>query len=135
MSGFEVAGIVLGSLPLLISAIEHYESNLDRIRAFWKWEDELAKAIRELWIQHSSYELTLRNLLRDVANLEEIDEMMGDFRHELWSSQALADNLKMKLHVAYGVYVHTIREMESYMIKLASHLDIDRQTVSKLLFY
>lgn len=24
MSGFEVAGVVLGSIPLLISALEHY---------------------------------------------------------------------------------------------------------------
>jgi hypothetical protein len=131
MSGFEVAGVVLGAIPLIISAIEHYESNLDRARAFWKWQDELEKAIRGLWIQHSSYELTLRNLLKEVASPVEINEMMGDFRHVLWGSQLLSDALKANLQVAYEVYFHTIKEMESYMITLASHLNIDRQTVSE----
>lgn len=36
VSGFEVASVVLGAIPLIISAIEHYESNLNRARAFWK---------------------------------------------------------------------------------------------------
>ncbi|CAM1509046.1 Fc.00g027850.m01.CDS01 [Cosmosporella sp. VM-42] len=127
MSGFEIAGLVLGALPLLISAIEHYDSTLDRLTAFFKWEDELKKFLRELWVQYTSLEMTLRGLLKEVASPVEAEEMMLDFRHDLWSSRELAESLEDKLKAAYGVYVYTIKEMESYMVILANHLDIDRQ--------
>ncbi|MBE3044225.1 hypothetical protein IMZ48_16975 [Candidatus Bathyarchaeota archaeon] len=129
MSGLEVAGVVLGAIPIIICAMENYESSLDRARAFWKWQDELEKAIRELWIQHSSFEMTLRNLLKEVASPAEAQEMIQDFGHWLWSSTALSDAFEERLGAAFGVYIHTIREMESYMMRLARNLDLDRQTV------
>jgi hypothetical protein len=49
MSGFEVAGILLGAIPLVISALEHYESALDPAIAFVKWQRELSTAIWKLW--------------------------------------------------------------------------------------
>lgn len=130
MSGLEVAGVVLGAIPIIICAIENYESTLDRVQVFLKWQDHLEKAIRELWIQHSSFEMTLRNLLKEVASPAEAHEMMQDFDHPLWGSVALSRAFEERLGSAFGVYIHTIREMESCMLKLASHLDIDRQTVS-----
>lgn len=74
--------------------------------------------------------MTLRNLLKEVASPVEAQEMMLDFDHSLWSSKALSEAFEEKLGAAFGVYIHTIRELESCMLKLASHLDIDRQTVS-----
>ncbi|KAF5020851.1 hypothetical protein F66182_7106 [Fusarium sp. NRRL 66182] len=126
MSGFEIAGIVLGSLPLLISAAEHYQSGLDPAIAFFKWKDELKKALRELWLQHSSFQLTLRNILKEVASPSETDEMLLDFQHELWRSSELAERLEHRLNAAYRVYIYMMKEMESCMRTLARHLDIDR---------
>lgn len=129
MSGIEVAGLVLGALPLLISAIEYYEASLDRATAFFKWKDELDKAMRELWIQRSYFELTLGNLLQGVASPLEVQSMMFDFKNDLWKSPELADSLRNKLQAAYSVYIYTIREMEGYMVALAKNLNIDRQEV------
>ncbi|KAK3937486.1 hypothetical protein QBC46DRAFT_460845 [Diplogelasinospora grovesii] len=117
MSGIEVVGLILGALPLVISAIEHYESNLDRAVAFFKWKDELEKAMREL------------NLLLDVASNSELEEMMSDAQSPLWKSGELADALQHKLGVAYKLYMHIVKEMETHLKTLASHLDIDRQDV------
>ena len=130
MSGIEVAGLVLGALPLLIAAVEAYQSSLDPLTAFFKWKDELEKAMRELWVQHSYFELTLRSLLQQVAGPAEVDAMISDFNSSLWKSPELANRLKSKLQTAYKVYVYTMGEMEGYMVTLASHLDIDRQQVS-----
>ena len=49
MSGIEIAGLVLGALPLVISALEHYEGALDSTYAFFRWRGELSVAIRKLW--------------------------------------------------------------------------------------
>ncbi|KAF5622006.1 hypothetical protein F52700_10881 [Fusarium sp. NRRL 52700] len=126
MSGFEIAGIILGAIPLLISAIEHYSDSLDRATAFFKWKDGLNSALREFWYQHSSFELTLRNILKDVASPTEIEEMIGDPHHELWKSQDLAQALQDMLKFAYRPYISTIEDMHACMKRLAYHLDIDR---------
>ncbi|KAL4723520.1 hypothetical protein ACLX1H_009155 [Fusarium chlamydosporum] len=126
MSGFEIAGIVLGSIPLLISAIEHYSNSLDRATAFFKWKDGLNSALREFWYQHSSFTLTLRNILKDVASPSEIEEMIGDPHHELWKSQDLSLALQEMLKFAYKPYISTIKDMHACMERLASHLDVDR---------
>ncbi|PNP79395.1 hypothetical protein FNYG_07230 [Fusarium nygamai] len=126
MSGFEIAGIVLGSIPLLISAIEHYSDSLDRATTFFKWKDGLNSALREFWYQHSSFELTLRNILKDVASPSEIEEMIGDPHHELWKSRDLSQALQEMLKFAYRPYISTIKDMHGCMKRLAGHLDIDR---------
>ncbi|KAG4284337.1 hypothetical protein FPRO06_08716 [Fusarium proliferatum] len=126
MSGFEIAGIVLGSIPLLISAIEHYSDSLDRATAFFKWKDGLNSALREFWYQHSSFELTLRNILKDVANPPEIEQMIRDPHHELWKSQELSQALQEMLKFAYRPYISTIKDIHACMKRLVSHLYIDR---------
>ncbi len=132
MSGFEIAGVVLGALPLLISAMEHYESSLDRVLAFFKWKDELHKAMRELWIQHSYYEMTLRNLLVGMVDEAELVEMMSQPQSPLWKSPGLDEKLRQKLGAAHGIYGYTIQNMGRHMETLASHLDIDRKRVCSL---
>jgi len=49
MSGIEIAGLVLGAIPLVISALEHYENSLDPTIAFIRWNRELSTAIQKLW--------------------------------------------------------------------------------------
>ncbi|KAF4494553.1 hypothetical protein FAGAP_9314 [Fusarium agapanthi] len=126
--GFEIAGIVLGSIPLLISAIEHYSDSLDRATGFFKWKDGLNSALREFWYQHSSFELTLRKILKDVASPPEIEEMISDPHHELWKSRDLSQALQQMLKFAYRPYISTIKDMHECMKRLAGHLDIDRDT-------
>jgi len=130
MSGFEIAGIILGALPLVISAIEHYESNLDRITVFFKWQDELDKTLRELWILHSSYEMTLRDFLGGIVCDEYLDKMLASHDSPHWKDAEVHHELRRKLGAAYNVYDYTIREMAGYMTTLASHLDIDRNKTS-----
>ncbi|RYP13602.1 hypothetical protein DL765_006803 [Monosporascus sp. GIB2] len=126
MSGFEIAGLVLGALPLVISALEHYEDGLGTYRAFVKWGDELQKARRELLNQHTSYEMTLMYILQDVVSDTDLAEMMCDAESELWRSEDITMGLTRKLGIAYKPYMLALREMEDVMNTLALHLDIDK---------
>lgn len=78
MSGIEVAGLVLGTLPLIISALEHYEGNHDRAWIFFKWKDELYKALREakLGKAYKVYVYTIQEMqehMRTLSNHLDID--------------------------------------------------------------
>ncbi|KAJ4176730.1 hypothetical protein NW759_017507, partial [Fusarium solani] len=48
MSGFEIAGIVLGSIPLVISTLENYSAGLSTLQAMRKYRRELQSLIRDL---------------------------------------------------------------------------------------
>jgi hypothetical protein len=129
MSGFEVAGLVLGALPLIISAIECYESTLDRAKAFRKYEEELENAMSELWMEYSYYELTLQLLLRDVVSTSELEEMLAVSDSPLWKSEEVSEELALKLGPAYKGYLYLVKKMERQMRSLSRNLDIDRHPV------
>lgn len=126
MSGIEITGLLLGSLPLLISAIEHYNDGLAPAKAFWKWGDQLSHFTRELWYQHTSYELTVRVLLSPITTDAELDEMMSDPESKLWKSGRMGAQLHEKLGPAYKAYLYTIKEIEEILKSIANNLDIDR---------
>jgi hypothetical protein len=52
----EIAGLVLGAVPLLISALEHYEDFVEPTVAFFKWKGQLSQATRRLQMGHTVYE-------------------------------------------------------------------------------
>lgn len=49
MSGVEIAGLVLGAIPIVFAALENYEKALDPMKAFARWRGDLDKLIMDLW--------------------------------------------------------------------------------------
>ncbi|CAJ2511366.1 Uu.00g069910.m01.CDS01 [Anthostomella pinea] len=130
MSGLEVAGLVLGALPLVITALEHYESSIDHAKAFYKYEYELERTMSELWMEHLNYDMTLKTLLMGITSPLELEEMMNQPDSPLWKSNELAAELQDKLGVAYNAYLHIIKQMEKQVKDLFNALSIDRQPLN-----
>ncbi|CAO2649502.1 Nn.00g068870.m01.CDS01 [Neocucurbitaria sp. VM-36] len=127
MSGVEIAGLVLGVLPLLIQGIESYNEGLDPIKSFMRWERELPQFIRKLRNQHVHYAQTIRILFEPITVEEELAQMMTEpGSQELWKSKELA--LQNKLQESYQAYQSTIGNIERITKKIASKLDLDRAT-------
>lgn len=79
MSGVELAGLVLGAFPLLISALEHYRNLADAAGIFWKIKREHRKWMHDLKICHLAFERNLQFLLLPlVADDEAIDKLLTD---------------------------------------------------------
>ncbi|EON62852.1 hypothetical protein W97_02077 [Coniosporium apollinis CBS 100218] len=124
MSGLEVAGVVLGVLPLLVSALEHYNEGLDPIKAFWGWERELPQFIRKLRNQHVHYEQTLKLLLAPITEDAELADMVANPGQGLWKDAEIAIKLENRLNESYKAYIGTIADIEGIMKKIASKLDL-----------
>lgn len=100
MSGFEVAGVVLGAIPLVIASLEHYQAGKGAVASFVKYGGLLENLILRLTIHQHLYhtdilfllqaagvvELNLRDedtvtecfrLLRDPEVDEEIEDWLG----------------------------------------------------------
>ncbi|TFA98047.1 hypothetical protein CCMA1212_010227 [Trichoderma ghanense] len=79
MSGFEVAGVVLGVIPLAISALEHYKAGKGTVATFMKFHGQLDTLIYRLKLQRTFFYLNILELLRsagvrEVVNKSDITE-------------------------------------------------------------
>ncbi|EUC38075.1 hypothetical protein COCCADRAFT_83960 [Bipolaris zeicola 26-R-13] len=126
MSGVEVAGLVLGCLPLIIQAIESYNEGLDPIKGFFGRDKELPIFIRKLRAQYDHYDQTIQLLFGSITSDVEFALMMTDpgSSQELWKSKEEA--LQDKLQTTYKSYQRTVFEIEKITKKIASKLDLDR---------
>jgi hypothetical protein len=123
-TGVEAAGFVLGAIPLIISALEHYENFAAPTKAFIHWKRHLRRLIQELYTIRASYDQALRLLLKPLADLADQTTMMEDPRSELWREGDIADNLRDKLGPVYGPFILTIDEVSEILVEIASCLNI-----------
>ncbi|KAF4880732.1 hypothetical protein CGCSCA1_v000446 [Colletotrichum siamense] len=121
----EIAGLVLGAVPLVISALEHYQEFVDPAVAFFKWRGELSKVILRLVTERATYDQNLRLMLARIVSHDELDRMVEDPQDHLWTSRELLLDLKSELSRAYGPCMALVKEMEAVMVTIAAGLDID----------
>jgi len=121
----EIAGLVLAVVPLLISALEHYEDAVDPYVAFRRWRQQLPKVIRDLYMGHTSYEQNIRLLLDQSTSNEQLSEMVSDPSCAHWKSEDLVDALQDRLGTAYEPCMSTINEIAGIMAEIAKCLNID----------
>ncbi|KAL2006428.1 hypothetical protein VTN00DRAFT_9096 [Thermoascus crustaceus] len=78
MSGFEVAGIVLRSIPLVISALEHYSDGARTLKRWRSYDGELKSLIRSLNTEMVKFQNVCENLLQGIVPPSRIEEMLND---------------------------------------------------------
>ncbi|CAI6333356.1 unnamed protein product [Periconia digitata] len=125
MSGVELAGLILGCLPILIQGIEKYNEGLDPVKSFLRWEKELPALIRKLRNQHVHYAQTIRILLEPITSEFELAEMLSG-SVAMWKDKSMDLKLQEKLQDSYHAYQSTITDIERITKRIASKLDLDR---------
>jgi hypothetical protein len=66
----EVAGVVLGAIPLILYALDHYQNTRETVRSFRNWREELETFGNQIEFQRMALYTTLRNL--DIEAKEQI---------------------------------------------------------------
>ncbi|KAL7791549.1 hypothetical protein V8C37DRAFT_416722 [Trichoderma ceciliae] len=79
MSGVEVAGLVLGIIPLAISGLEHYKAGRGVVATFMKFHGQLDVLIYRLKLQRTFFYLNILDLLRsagvkEIVNKSDVSE-------------------------------------------------------------
>ncbi|KAK8093414.1 hypothetical protein PG997_000099 [Apiospora hydei] len=119
----EVAGLVLGAIPLLISALEHSDDITGPFRRLLHWRRYRNDQIRQLNYCSVSYDQTLRLLLKNVVDDEELSEMLEDPQCSTWGRPGLERDLRAKLGMVYESCLSTIKEMDSVMREIAGNIE------------
>ena len=127
MSGVEIAGFVLASVPLMISALEHYVDGVDTITRWWKYKAELTSFANILCAESTRFLLTCERLLRDLVPEESLGLLMADPSCSLWKDPQLEEKLRMRLQFSYTVFLKVLGDMDGALKDLQMKLKLDPQ--------
>jgi hypothetical protein len=85
MTGVEAAGFVLGVLPLMISAAEHYEDVFRPFNRYRKFAPELELYQQQLGTQKTIFRNECHLLLATLTNRQTAKEMLREGKHPSWT--------------------------------------------------
>jgi hypothetical protein len=97
MAGVEAAGFVLGVLPLMISAAEHYEDVFRPFKRYRKFTTELDQYQQQLGTQKTIFRNECRLLLATLTNRLTAKEMLREGKHPSWEDPDLNERFSIQL--------------------------------------
>lgn len=130
MSGLEVAGVVLGAFPLLISGIESWRDVAKIGGFFWQIRKEFTKCRRDIQFHEIQYKKNLQELLLPlISDVDEVAKLIADPGGRKWCDRTLQERLEGRLHESYQLYQDTITEMNEIAEELRKELCLNEQNV------
>lgn len=134
MSGLEIAGLVLGALPLAIEVLDRYGEVARRIDIFFKIRAEYKEWRRQLNYNLLLYERNLKELLLplmidDETEKYKIPELIKDPFGSWWTEPETARLLKERLNDGYKVYMDCIQVIKQVMEDIVHELALSHSSV------
>ncbi|KAF2249995.1 hypothetical protein BU26DRAFT_404863, partial [Trematosphaeria pertusa] len=130
MSGLEIAGVLLGAFPLIISGLEHWRDVAKVGGFFWKVRKEYTKCRSDVQFHEILYKRNLKELLLPiVSDADEVGRLVRDPGGRGWKDKTLQDRLEARLQESYKVYMDIIAEMNETAGELTKELCFEKATV------
>ncbi|KAK2780390.1 hypothetical protein CKAH01_00334, partial [Colletotrichum kahawae] len=98
MSGFEIAGLVLGAFPIFCDAAKNAEGILQKAKSWWHFEATFPNFIANLETQEIAYSQVLRRLLGSLKiSRFDYDTLRRDPASDLWHRPDIQNELRSYL--------------------------------------
>ena len=123
VTGVETAGLVLGSIPLLVSALEHYAEGVSTIERWWRFERELSNIKRLLTAEQAVFQGTCERLLDGLVPASELDDLIDDAGGPGWNGK-LDAGLQQRLGRSYSSFNDCVEDMRRVVEDLKDRLDL-----------
>lgn len=146
MSGIEVVGLLLGSIPLVISALEHYKEGIDVLNDIRNYHSTLKSLKTKLIILEENYRGTVKRLLLPELSSFEVHALFPEPGEKgssaLWGTKYIEGKLLIKLGAKFHIFMDVVADvrilsflriiftkegfqMNAIMVTLMDKLDID----------
>ncbi|KAK8199480.1 uncharacterized protein BKA78DRAFT_291122 [Phyllosticta capitalensis] len=125
MSGIEIAGLVLGALPLIIEAMKQYADGATTVKRFIFYEEPLRDLSLELRTQYVICQNTCEELLGGIAHPGDIAGLLQDMDGRLWERHDLKPAVKKRLGRSHQEFVATMIRMGEVVKEIANKLKLD----------
>lgn len=95
MSGFEIAGIVLGAFPLLVSGFKELQELAEGLSFYKNYRRRFDEFLAQVEVQSIAFDQVLEILL-DISGLAENHGKLSGSTTEDWAQPQLAEALKQR---------------------------------------
>ncbi|KAI0381383.1 hypothetical protein F5Y04DRAFT_81310 [Hypomontagnella monticulosa] len=131
MSGFEIAGVVLGAFPIAIEALERYREVYKRFGLFYQIRTEFLKCSHNLKIQRVSFTSHLRRLLLPVIEDDiKLNELLSNPGGEAWKDQEITELLIHRLgEESHNLFIECINGVGEVMGMLNHELALSSPSI------
>lgn len=123
MSGFEIVGVVLGVIPLLVSAIGKYKTTSQRIKFFKYKEPFVAQLILSLEDQKFFIESDLYIPLRAThLDDDQINDLLSQPSSNIFKDLEIVDAVREYLGDGYLPYQRAVARCYQVLAEIASNI-------------
>jgi hypothetical protein len=117
MSGLEVVGVVLGALPLIISAFEHGQSVAKKWNLLANFNSENLKVWNDVKDEELMFRLQLQTLLAPLVHhgdltKDKLETLLLSPKSDAWKDADLDTALKRRLGESYDRYLGNVEEIQ-----------------------
>ena len=112
MSGFEIAGLALAILPILMSAAQQYNNCLGPFSRYKRFAKEARGYYKELEIQRTIFRNECRNLLEEIVDHDAASSMLDSLTQKAWANKKLDEQLAEQLGESLDACVAIIELIE-----------------------
>ncbi|KAM5370063.1 hypothetical protein ACJA88_010133 [Fusarium oxysporum] len=123
MSGLEVAGIVLSSIPLLIIALEKYTEGLSTLHRWRKYKRELQSLIRNPETERIKLQNFCEKLLLDLVPHYDIEALIDNPMGDLWREEERLKKVQFRLGKGFKVFQDTANDLRATLCDIGRLID------------
>lgn len=131
MSGFEVAGIALGAIPIVVSGLELSIRSITTLNKWRAYRRHIENLILDLETEHCKLKNVLEHLLEGIAPSEQIEEMIRDPFGPSWQDKAVQARVQQRLWNSDKVFRRHIVRIQEAVEELKLRLGIDESFTEK----
>lgn len=113
----EVVGIALGTLSIIISAVENYEVAYERFTTFCRYNKEMTILKFKLETQRTIFKNQCQLLFGKVGG--NLIEILGDSMHPCRNNELLGNRLRELLGASYESCISTLNLISNTLEKLS----------------
>ncbi|CAJ0548532.1 Ff.00g021450.m01.CDS01 [Fusarium sp. VM40] len=124
MSGFEIVGVVLGSIPIVVSALEYYVKGLGILQNFRSCKRILRSLILALKTEHINLQNICEKLLVGIAPQTCIEMMIREPFGKLWSEEGINNKLRLRLWTSISIFDERVQDMKLAIEEMMGRLNI-----------
>lgn len=108
MSGIEIAGLVLGAVPILIPIYDVYR---ERTVPLFQYAETMGQFSRTLIFVQAELKTSLKTILLDGSDDEHYAELLNELNTGDWKDAQLLRKLQEKLEHSLNAYQDTVRNI------------------------
>lgn len=128
VTGVETAGLVLGSIPLILAGLQFYARGIAVSKRCWKYREQFQRLIVELGTENTICSNSLNLLLVGIVKQKDMADFLADPSGQRWNDTAFDQALKQRLGTSHESYIATIEELRKTLEVFKQRLKLDSVT-------